>query len=179
MIESQFTHQGDEDKQAAQACAKSARLLIEDAHIRYGGWLGPDCRRSFIVASARQAGEAFLAEQNRQRVNTDGMASASQFSLNVVNGKVAFPQSDNELAHPIASRGLLGPGAWLLKEAFAFVGVVAELMTEDAKGARRVGKTPRDLRGREAIDKKGAKGFVLAMQNGFRSGEKPGSLFFR
>jgi hypothetical protein len=52
------------------------------------------------------------------------------------------------------------------------VGIVAELMTENAKGARGIAETPGDLGGRLLVDKEGAEGFVLSLQRELRGEEE-------
>jgi hypothetical protein len=60
------------------------------------------------------------------------------------------------------------------KEVTLFVGVMAELVAQDAKCARRVAKAACDLMGRAAIDEIGTKGFVLSVQRVFGSEEEVG-----
>jgi hypothetical protein len=60
----------------------------------------------------------------------------------------------------------------LAEEGGAFVGIVAELMTENAKGARGIAETPGDLGGRLLVDKEGAEGFVLSLQRELRGEEE-------
>ena len=54
----------------------------------------------------------------------------------------------------------------LSEEGSAFFGVVAELMTEDAKSARRVAETPGDIGGGFLVNEESPEGFVLALQGG-------------
>jgi hypothetical protein len=58
----------------------------------------------------------------------------------------------------------LGTALREAEEGDALLGVVAELMAEDAEGGRRVAKTAGDVAGRLFIDEKGAESFVLALQ---------------
>ncbi len=64
-----------------------------------------------------------------------------------------------------------GEGA---EEGRALLGIVAELMTQDAEGAGRITEVPSRFDGRESFDEVGAEGFVLAMQRLF-GGEEEGS----
>jgi len=53
---------------------------------------------------------------------------------------------------------------WLAEEGSTFLGVVAELMAEDAEGARGVTEAAGYVAGGLLIDEIGAEGFVLALQ---------------
>ena len=61
------------------------------------------------------------------------MSGGRQFTLDIVDGEIAFAHGDGERADRIAC----GCVAWavpdLLEEACTFAGVVAELMAEEAK----------------------------------------------
>ena len=60
----------------------------------------------------------------------------------------------------------------LLEESGAFCGVVPELVTENAKSARRVIKAARDLLRSDVFNKIAAQGFVLAVDGIFRGEEE-------
>ena len=61
-----------------------------------------------------------------------------------------------------------------LEEADLLIGVMAELVTEDAEGTRRVAEAAGDLQGRTAIDEVGAEGLVLSVQRVFGGEEEMG-----
>jgi hypothetical protein len=63
------------------------------------------------------------------------VSGPGQFGADVVDGEVAFAHGDDEFADAIACWGL-GVRCGLGKEGSAFVRVVAELVAEDAEGAR-------------------------------------------
>ena len=60
----------------------------------------------------------------------------------------------------------------LAEERSAFFRVMAELIAEDAEGARGVAETAGDIAGRLVIDEAGAEGFVLALQRELRGEEE-------
>jgi hypothetical protein len=60
----------------------------------------------------------------------------------------------------------------IVKEGVALFGVVAELMAQNPEGARAVAEAPRNFMRRLTLNKKGAKGFVLALERLFRGKEK-------
>jgi len=68
-------------------------------------------------------------------VDADRVAGRGQFALHVVDGQIPFAHGDDEFANLVSGGGELRSAAGRLNEAVAVVGVMAELMTEDAKGA--------------------------------------------
>ena len=52
----------------------------------------------------------------------------------------------------------------LAEEGIAFLGIVTELMAEDAEGAGGIAKAAGDVDGGLLIDEVGAEGFILALQ---------------
>jgi hypothetical protein len=64
----------------------------------------------------------------------------------------------------------------MLEERGAFVGVVAELVAEDAQGVGGVTEAAGDLRARQLLDKEGAEGLVLAVEWRFGAEEELGLL---
>ena len=65
-----------------------------------------------------------------------------------------------------------GPVLDGLEEAALLIGIMAELVAEDAEGAGRVAEAAGDLQGRPAFDEVGAEGFVLSVQGIFGSEEE-------
>ena len=102
------------------------------------------------------------------------MAGLGQFALDVVDGEVAFAHGHDEFAYRVTSGGVTGPMLNRRKEVMLFVGVMAELVAQDAKRARRVAKAACDLMGWAAVDEVGTKGFVLSVQRVFGSKEELG-----
>jgi hypothetical protein len=90
-----------------------------------------------------------------------------------------FTKSDDEFTGPIAQGSMVGPRAKDLKEPLAKVGIMAESMTEDTKGARGIAEALGDLSGGATFDEVGAEGLVLALLGGLGSGEELGGLPFR
>jgi hypothetical protein len=66
-----------------------------------------------------------------------------------------------------------------LKESLTKVGIMAESMTEDTKGARGIAEALGDHSGGATFDEVGTEGLVLALLGGFGSGEELGGLPFR
>ncbi|MGA2119463.1 MAG: hypothetical protein ABSH56_32525 [Bryobacteraceae bacterium] len=61
---------------------------------------------------------------------------------------------------------------WLAEEGGAFLGIVAELMTQDAEGAGGVAEAASDVAGGFLINEVSAEGFVLALQGEPRGEEE-------
>jgi len=64
----------------------------------------------------------------------------------------------------------------VLKERGTFVGVVAELVTEDAQGVGGVTEAAGDLRAGQFLNEEGAESFVLSMERRFGAEEELGLL---
>src|SRR5262249_47259748 len=120
------------------------------------GRLGPDGLAPSVVTPPRQAGEALLAEQEDERVDADGVTGLGQLAPDVVDGEVALAHGHDEAADTIPDRAGGRPLEGRGKEACPKDGVVTELVTEDAEGARGVGKAARHFGGGKAVDEIGA-----------------------
>jgi hypothetical protein len=156
--------QGHKQKQSGQGSAEGAGREIQAAHVGHRGDLGSDGGRAFVVGAAGKAREAFFAEQKDQRVDADGVAGGGEFALHVIDREIAFAHGHGYLADAIPQRSGLRSAKRLTEEGSAFFWVVAELMTEDAKGARGVTEAAGDIGGGLLVDEEGAEGFVLALQ---------------
>ena len=176
-VQAQLAHQRHEDEQSAEPGAESAWLASKRTHIGNGGGFRTNGGRTFVVASARQAGEAFLMQKDRQRMDADRMALGCELTLNIVDGEILLPQRDGALA--VANRRMIRTGARLGKECLAFVGIMAERMAEDAKGTGRIGKTTRDFGGRKLLDEESAERLVLTLASGFGGCEEESGLAIR
>ena len=73
----------------------------------------------------------------------------------------------------------LRTGARFGEECLAFVGIMAELMAEDAKGAGRIGEALRHFGGRKLLDEESAERLVLALARGFGVREEESGLAIR
>jgi len=61
---------------------------------------------------------------------------------------------------------------WLAEEGSALVGIVTELMAEDAEGARGVAEAASDVAGGRVLDEESTEGFILALQGELRGEEE-------
>ena len=59
-----------------------------------------------------------------------------------------------------------------LEETDLLIGVMAELVAEDAERTGRVAEAAGDLEGRKSFDEVGTEGFVLSVQRVFRGEEE-------
>ena len=73
------------------------------------------------------------------------MAGGGEFALDVIDGEVAFAHGHGQITNAAAGRSRLRSMQRLAEEGSAFVGVVAEVVAEDAKGTRGVAETPGDV----------------------------------
>src|SRR5437879_9492069 len=96
------------------------------------------------------------------------MTRVGEITLDVIYGEIFLAHGHSQLPDSVARGCFLRATLDRLEKPGAFCGIVAELMTEDAKGARRVIKTAGDLLRRDVFKKVAAKRFVLAMHRGVR-----------
>jgi len=102
------------------------------------------------------------------------MVRQRQLVLDVINGQVLFPQGDGQLTDAVAHGRLMRSGLGVLEESGAFLGVVTELVAEDAQGVGGITEVGCDLRAGPFVHEEGAQGFVLAVEGGFGSEEELG-----
>src|SRR5260370_24426508 len=112
---------------------------IQAAHIGDAGDLRLDRNRAFVIGAAGKTREALLTEQDGEGVDADGVAGGSQFALHVIDREVAFAHGNSQITDAVAGGRGLRPALRLSEERGAFLRVVAELKTEDAK--RRPGNS--------------------------------------
>ena len=92
------------------------------------------------------------------------MAGGGEFPLYVIDREVALAHGYGQIPDAVADRGGLRSTMRLAEEGGAFIGVVAELMAEDAEGAQGIAETAGHIAGGLFIDEEGSEGFVLALQ---------------
>src|SRR5260370_13595650 len=107
-------------------------------------------------------------------MDTEGVSGQGQFGTHVVDGEIGFAHSQDEFAYAITDWGETWPVLDGLEEADLLIGVMAELVTEDAERTGRVAEAAGDLVGRTAFDEIGAVGLVLSVQRVFGGEEEAG-----
>ncbi len=167
-------HQRDEEPEAAEPGAEGARLEAQGADIGHGGRFGPGGPGPLLIEAAGQAREALLAEEGRQGIDADMVAGDGQLAADVVDGEVPLAHGDDQVADAIARGAGCGPWPAGGKKAAPLGGVVAELVAEDAEGARGVAEAASDLVGGESLDEVGAEGLVLSLERRFGGQEESG-----
>src|SRR6266704_1794819 len=96
------------------------------------------------------------------------MTRDGEIALDVIDGQIFLAHGHSQLPDSIARGCPLRATLNLLEKPGAFCGIVAELMTEDAKSAGRVIKTAGGLLRRDVFNEIAPKRFVLAMRGVFR-----------
>ena len=107
-MQAQVAHQRHEDEQSAQARAKGARRDFERANIGNGGGFGANDFGPLVIAPPGQPREAFLVQEDGQRMNAHRVAFGGEFALNVIDRQVLFAQGDGAFAHHVTKRRMLG-----------------------------------------------------------------------
>jgi hypothetical protein len=127
---------------------------------------------ALVVSAAGKPGEALLTEQDGEGVDGDGVAGGSEFALHVIDREIAFAHSHRQITDAISDGRGLRTTLRQAEEGSAFVGIVAELIAEDAEEAGGVAKAASDVGRGLLIDEEGAEGFVLALQRELRGKEE-------
>jgi hypothetical protein len=102
--------------------------------------LRPDDAGAFLVPASGQTGKPFFPQENRQGIDADAVTGLPQFSLDVVDRQVLLTHGHGELPNRIAGGSGLGAMPDRLKESVPFVGIMPEVMTQDAEGPGRIAK---------------------------------------
>src|ERR1700720_3961101 len=92
--------------------------------------------RALVVGAAGKTREALLTEQDGEGVDADGMTGGSEFALHVVDGEIAFAHGYGQITNAVAGGRGLRTALRQAEEGSALLGIVAELITEDAESAR-------------------------------------------
>jgi hypothetical protein len=129
---------------------------------------------AFVVGPARQASEPFALEDLSDRDRAERMPLVSQVPADVIDGEVLLSQSDDEFAEGIG----LGCGLRSLGrgQEEAAVGILAELMDQDAKAAGGVTEAAGDFETGEVVHEEGAQSLVLAVCGIGGYEENPGEV---
>src|SRR6266542_3645132 len=94
--------------------------------------------RTLVVGATWKTREALLTEQDGEGVDADGVASGSEFAPHVIDREIAFTHGNRQITDAVAGGRGLRPTLRLAEEGGALLRVVAELMADDAEGARGV-----------------------------------------
>jgi len=73
------------------------------------------------------------------------VAGGSEFLLHVIDREIAFPHGHRQIPDAIAGRRGLRSALRLAEEGGALLRVVAELITQDAKGTGRIAEAAGDV----------------------------------
>ena len=104
------------------------------------------------------------------------MAGLSQLALHVVDREVALAQGHGRLADAVAGGSRARAALNLAEEGGALLGVMAELMAQDAEGAGRIAEALGGFGRRELFDEESAQGLVLPLEGLFGGKEDGGGL---
>ncbi len=150
-----------EQEQAAELGAEVARCQVELADVGHFGHDGTGLVGPLVVGASRQLGEALFLQDRGDRRRAERLAVAGEGAADVVDGEVLLPQGDDLFpqSSPLAGWSALPRG----RDEEVALGLVAELMDEDAKAPRRVPEPSGRLGRRDTVDEEGPQGFVLPM----------------
>jgi hypothetical protein len=116
----------------------------------------------FVIRASGQPGEAFFLQDQRDGDRASLLPLLFQGPADVINGEVLLAQGDDRFPHPVLARTRAGRSA-RGEEEFQ-LGVLPQLVTEDAETTGGVAEPLGRLDGREALDEKSPQRLVLAVE---------------
>ncbi len=164
---------GSEEEESSELGTERAWAEIEGADISDGGSIRACGVWAFVISSSREPSEALLFEDHGDGRRAERVPRTLECIVDVIDGQVLFAHGDDLIAKAILLRS--GLRALLGREEKLAVGVLAELMTKNAKAALRVAKALGHLLGGEVVDEVGSQGLVLTV-GGVRGFEEEGSV---
>jgi hypothetical protein len=167
-------HQRDEEPEAAESGPEGSGDEAQGPDVRHGRRFGPERLGPLLVEAPGQACEALLTEKDGEGVDADGVPCVGQFTSDVVDGEVSLAHGDGQVSNTIALGGGVRSRRGRGEERRPLGGIMSELMTEDAKGPRRVAEAVRDLVGGYLLDEVSAEGLILPLERRFGGQEEPG-----
>jgi hypothetical protein len=105
-------------------------------------------------------------------MNANGVTFRDESTLNIKDGPILFTQRNRAFADQVADRSMFGPRTPCGEEGSPMIGIVAELMTENAKRTGGIAEALRDLGGRKLVDEVSTQRFILAMRGRLGSCEE-------
>jgi hypothetical protein len=116
---------------------------------------------TLVIGPAWQASESFILEDLGDGDRTEAVALVGQITADIVDREVLFAEGDDKIAQGIGFGCGLG-SLGRCEEEWA-VGILTELMDQDAKVARGVTETASHLDAGNTSDEERAKGLVLTV----------------
>ena len=165
---------GEEQEQAPKAGAELAGTQIQGGDVGHGGGIGASAGRPFLVLASGQPGKALVLEDERDRHRTQGFHFPGESLADVVDRQILLAQGDDLLPEPLGFGG--GFGALGRREEELAVGVLAELMDQDAEASGGVTTTAGGFGRGQSLDEEGAQGFVLAVGGVLRLEKRAGEV---
>ena len=97
-------------------------------------------------------------------MDADRVAFRGEGGLDVKHGQILFAQRNRAFADQVAHRSMVGPRTPSGEESGTMVGIVAELMAENAKRTGGIAEASRDKGGRKLVDEVSTQGLILALR---------------
>jgi hypothetical protein len=134
---------------------------IQTLYIGHLGDLGPGSWKSFFVSSSGQPGKPFFFEDQRDRNGADLLPALLQDPADIIDGEILLSQGHDLVPDSVGFRRSLGP--LLRGKEEGTIGILTELVGQDAEASRRIPEATGDLDRREILNEVGPEGFVLAV----------------
>jgi hypothetical protein len=165
-LEAHRDQERNKQEQAPEFGAKVPRIETEGARIGHGGRLYTRIHRPLLIGAARQFGEAVGLEDLPDRWRAQALMLLLKRALDIVDRAVLLAKRDHLL---MQCRGLFvrrcrRAQRMPIRQEERHLGVLTELMTQQAKAPRGVVEPGGDLFAGDFIDVEGAQSLVLAVQ---------------
>ena len=152
---------GEEEEHPTELGTEGARRQVQLPDIGDSGGGGAGAGRALLVEPPGEAGEALGLEEDRDSGGAEGLALIAEGGADVVDGEVLLAQGDDPVADAVLLGGRPGPLSGCEEE--GPLGVLTELMDQDAKAAGGVAEARGGGGGRKSLDEVSAEGLVLAV----------------
>jgi len=153
---------GGEEEEPSELGTERPWAEIEGADISDSGSIWACVVWAFVISASWEPSEALLFEDDGDGRRAERVPRTLECIVDVIDGKVLFAHGDDLIAQAILLR--CGLRALLGREEKLAAGVVAELMTKNAKAALGVAKALGHLLGGKVVNEVGSQGLVLTVR---------------
>jgi hypothetical protein len=134
---------------------------IQAGYIGHLGDLGPRPWNPLLVSSSGQPGKPFFFENQRDRNGADLLPAFLQDPADIIDGEILLSQGHDLVPDPVGLRRSLR--SLLRGKEEGTIGILTELVGQDAKTSRRIPEATGDLDRGQILNEVAPEGFVLAV----------------
>ena len=123
--------------------------------------IGSSGGEALVISASRKSGESLLLENRRDGTRTELCPTLEQGIPDIVDRSILFAEGDDLLTHLFFEWRRLSLLGLRLEE--LSVGILAELMAQDAKAPSGIAEALGSFCGGDFIDEEGAESLILSM----------------